>query len=188
MSESPSLADTFAATGCGFASINSDDDIDDPFNDQFLFLDSDETDSHSSSDIYVGTDSRRHIDTADAADEMYIINSAISTKVVMLPQPECEAVTEMRSYLRRSLPRYFQPGDSATITNICDIPDHDLAPHQSRLWRDVFRARETQTLSPSKADILPNFPSDDLLIANIIRAIARELAGIIRCSIYEEFS
>lgn len=188
MSESPSLADTFATTGCSFALINSDDDINDPFNDRFLFLDGDETDSNSSSDIYVGTDSRRHIDTADAADEVYIINSAVSTKVVMLPQPKCEAVAEMKSYLRRSLPRNFQPGDSATIMNICDIPDHDLAAHQSRLWRDVFRAREIQTLSPSKADKLPNFSSDDLLIANIIRAIARELAGIIRCSICEAFS
>jgi hypothetical protein len=78
MSESPSLADTFAAADCRFASINSDGDIDDPFNEQFLFLDSDETDSYSSSDIYVGSDSRRHIDTADAADEMYMINSAIN--------------------------------------------------------------------------------------------------------------
>ena len=71
---------------------------------------------------------------------------------------------------------------------IYDIPDHDLAAHQSRLWRDVFRAREIQTLSSSKADKLPNFPSDDLLVASIVRAIARGLAGIIRCSICEAFS
>ena len=188
MSESPSLADTFATTGCSFALINSDDDINDPFNDRFLFLDGDETDSNSSSDIYVGTDGRRHIDTADAADEMYIINSAVSTKVVMLPQPEYEALAEMRSYLRWSLPRHFRLRDSATVMNICDIPDHDLAAHQSRLWRDVFRAREIKTLSSSKADKLPNFPSDDLLVASIVRAIARGLAGIIRCSICEAFS
>jgi hypothetical protein len=188
MSESPSLADTFTAADCRFASINSDGDIDDPFNEQLPFLDSDETDSHGSSDIYVGTDSCRHIDTADAADEMYIINSAVSTKVVMLPQPEYEALAEMRSYLRWSLPRHFRLRNSATVMNICDIPDYDLAAHQSRLWRDAFRAREIQTLSSSKADKLPNLPSDDLLIASIIRAITRELASIIRCSICEALS
>ncbi|OCL02813.1 hypothetical protein AOQ84DRAFT_443124 [Glonium stellatum] len=121
------------ARGC--ALDNSSDDPDDPF-DLSLYSESNETNSHSSSEIYVGADGCRHVDTVWQKDKLYTINSAASTIVGTVHRLECRAIFEMRLYLLRNLPERFPTSGPGIIPEIYEVPHQELAA-----WHCVFVLR-----------------------------------------------
>ncbi|OCK82035.1 hypothetical protein K432DRAFT_424482 [Lepidopterella palustris CBS 459.81] len=137
-----------------------------------------ETDSDDSDGFLVGVDGKRHIDTTGHADEVYLINAdkpGSKTVCFRYGYHPYTAIFFMRSFLLQYLPAQAHPGyDSLGVDETQDL---ELATLQARLWRDVAVARRLQNCSTQRELSSFYVRDEDLVMANTIRFITRELAS-----------